>query len=93
MIYVYVLLLRIVASLEGPLKMVAFAVVFLLMSFSTVKRVSIKNIRKIKEYNFYALLLSLLIVVHALIFGTILPQKYCGLIDFLALVGIYLQLF
>lgn len=82
MIYVYVLLLRIVASLEGPLKMVAFAVVFLLMSFSTVKRVSIKNIRKIKEYNFYALLLSLLIVVHTLIFGTIYLKNIAVLLTF-----------
>lgn len=71
MIYIYVLLLRIVASLEGPFKMVAFAVVFLLMSFSTLKRVSVKNISKVKEYNFYAIVLCLLLILQTSIFGLV----------------------
>ena len=72
MIYFYVLLLRIVAYLEGPQKIIAFLIVFAMMSYSTIKRIPTKSLTKISKYNFYVLLLCLSIFLHGLIFGEVL---------------------
>lgn len=82
MIYIFVLLLRIVASLEGPLKIVAFGIVFILMSFSTLQRVDLKRIGKIKEYNFYALTLCLLMIVQTAIFGSLHLKNIAVILTF-----------
>lgn len=71
MIYIYVLLLRIVAYLEGPAKIIAFLVVFGLMSFSTLNRIPFAKLHKITKYNYYALIISVLVIVHGLIFGKV----------------------
>ncbi len=47
----YVLLLRIVAYLEGPPKIIAFVIVFVLMSYSTLKKVPILSLNKITKNN------------------------------------------
>jgi hypothetical protein len=74
MIYIYVLLLRIVAYLEGPLKILAFSIVFLLISYSTIKRIPTKSLTKITIYNFYALLICGFILVHGFVFGKVLVR-------------------
>ena len=81
MIYFYVLLLRIVAYLEGPQKIIAFVFLFGMMSYSTLKRVPTKSLTKISKYNFYALLFCLGIVIHGLIFGNLLLRDVAVLRD------------
>ena len=82
MIYFYVLLLRIVAYLEGPQKIIAFLIVFAMMSYSTIKRIPIKNLIKISKYNFYALILCLSIFLHGLIFGNVLLRDVAVLLTY-----------
>ncbi|MEP5338907.1 MAG: O-antigen polymerase [Algibacter sp.] len=82
MIYFYVLLLRIVAYIEGPFKMVAFAITFGLISFSSFNRVSIKSFNKISKYNFYALALVILIMFHGFIFGEVLIRDIAVLLTY-----------
>ncbi|WP_296634957.1 O-antigen polymerase [Polaribacter sp.] len=82
MIYFYVLLLRIVAFLEGPQKIVAFLVVFVMMSYSTLKRIPTKKLIKISKYNYYAILLCLAIFLHGLIFGNVLLRDVAVLLTY-----------
>ena len=82
MIYFYVLLLRIVAYLEGPQKIIAFLIVFAMMSYSTIKRIPTKSLTKISKYNFYVLLLFLSIFLHGLIFGEVLLRDVAVLLTY-----------
>ena len=82
MIYFYVLLLRIVAYLEGPQKIIAFLIVFALMSYSTIKRIPTKSLTKISKYNFYVLILGLSIFLHGLIFGEVLLRDIAVLLTY-----------
>lgn len=80
--YLFVLLLRIVSYLEGAQKIVLFIIVFFLMSYSTLKRVSLKELKTIKKYNFYALLLITIIFIHGIIFGHVLLRDVAVLITY-----------
>ncbi len=82
MIYFYVLLLRIVAYLEGPQKIMAFVLLFGMMSYSTVKRIPTKSLTKISKYNFYVLLFCFGIVIHGLIFGNLLLRDVAVLLTY-----------
>lgn len=82
MIYFYVLLLRIVAFLEGPQKIIAFLVVFAMMSYSTLKRIPTKKLIKISKYNYYAIVLCLAIFLHGLIFGDVLLRDVAVLLTY-----------
>ncbi|MGB1283171.1 MAG: hypothetical protein ACPG44_01780, partial [Polaribacter sp.] len=82
MIYFYILLLRIVAYLEGPSKIVAFIVVFSMMSFSTIKRIPLTNLTKISKTNFYALLICISITIHAFIFSEVLLRDVAVLLTY-----------
>lgn len=82
MIYFYVLLLRIVAYLEGPQKIIAFLTVFAMMSYSTIKRIPTKSLMKISKYNFYVLILGLSIFLHGLIFGEVLLRDVAVLLTY-----------
>ncbi len=82
MIYFYVLLLRIVAYLEGPQKIIAFLIVFAMMSYSTIKRIPTKSLMKISKYNFYVLILGLSIFLHGLIFGEVLLRDVAVLLTY-----------
>lgn len=82
MIYFYVLLLRIVAYLEGPQKIIAFLIVFALISYSTIKRIPTKSLTKISKYNFYVLILCLSIFLHGLIFGEVLLRDIAVLLTY-----------
>jgi hypothetical protein len=82
MIYFYVLLLRIVAYLEGPQKIIAFLFLFAMISYSTLKRTDLKRIIKISKYNYYALLLCFAIVLHGLISGNLLLRDVAVLLTY-----------
>jgi hypothetical protein len=82
MIYFYVLLLRIVAYLEGPQKIIAFLIVFALISYSTIKRIPTKSLTKISRYNFYVLILCLSIFLHGLLFGEVLLRDIAVLLTY-----------
>jgi hypothetical protein len=82
MIYFYVLLLRIVAYLEGPQKIIAFLIVFALISYSTIKRIPTKSLTKISKYNFYVLILCLSIFLHGLLFGEVLLRDIAVLLTY-----------
>ena len=82
MIYFYVLLLRIVAYLEGPQKIIAFVMVFGMISYSTLKRTPSKSLTKISKYNYYTLLLCISILIHGLIFGDILLRDIAVLLTY-----------
>ena len=82
MIYLYVLLLRIVAILEGPQKIIAFIVIFFMISYSTLKRIPTKKLTKISKYNFFALFLCFSILIHGLIFGNVLLRDIAVLLTY-----------
>jgi hypothetical protein len=82
MIYFYVLLLRIVAYLEGPQKIIAFLIVFALISYSTIKRIPTKSLTKISKYNFYVLILFFSIFLNGLIFGEVLLRDIAVLLTY-----------
>lgn len=82
MIYFYVLLLRIVAYLEGPQKIVAFLIVFAMISYSSIKRVPFLKLTKISRHNFYAIVISILIIIHGFVFGNILVRDVAVLLTY-----------
>ena len=82
MIYLYVLLLRIVAYLEGPQKIIAFVAVFLMISFSILKRIPLSSLKKISKYNFYAIVLCFSVIIHTLIFGNLLLRDVAVLLTY-----------
>lgn len=71
MIYFYVLLLRIVAYLEGYQKILVFVFVLGFMVFSTFKRLPNNEALKITKNNLYAIALIAFVLFHGLIFGTV----------------------
>ncbi|MBT8376664.1 MAG: O-antigen ligase family protein [Bacteroidia bacterium] len=81
MIYLFVLLLRAVAYLEGPYKIASFAVVFSIMAYSTVKRSSI-SYTKISKVNYYILLIVIAVIIHGSFFGTLLVRDVAVLITY-----------
>ena len=82
MIYFFVLLLRIVAYLEGTQKIAAFAVVFAIISFSTLKRTKLIGIRNIPKPHFVVIAVSVLIGVHSLIMGALLVRDVAVLLTY-----------
>ncbi len=82
MIYFYVLLLRVVAYLEGPQKIVAFIIVFAMMLYSSLNRVPLNKLTKISTHNFYAILISFLILVHGFIFGNVQVRDVAVLLTY-----------
>jgi hypothetical protein len=81
-IYLFLLLLRIVAFLEGPQKIASFVVVFGLIAFSILKRVDWNRANMISKYNVYSLLLVLAILLHGFIFGHIFLRDVAVLLTF-----------
>ena len=71
MIYFYILLLRIVAYLDGAPKIVSFAVVFGMILYSTIKRTPASKLVSVSKYVFYSLLLVIVVLVHGFILGKI----------------------
>lgn len=82
MIYLYVLLLRIVAYLDGPPKIISFVVVFSLMGYSILKRTPFKDFNKVSKVKFYSFCLALIILIHGLIFGTIYLRDFAVLLTY-----------
>ena len=82
MIYFYVLLLRIVAHLEGPSKIIAFLIVFGMMAYSTINRIPLTGLTKISKPNFYALLICMAIIIHGFIFGNVLLRDVAVLLTY-----------
>ena len=71
MIYLYLLLLRIVAYLEGPPKIILFIVVIFMISFSILKRVTIRLPLKSSKLNTVAFALILVIIVHSFVLNEV----------------------
>jgi len=82
MIYFYVLLLRIVAYLDGAPKIISFLVVFGMMSYSTIKRASNLNIDRIPKFIFYGFALATLILFHGLLYGNVLIRDVAVLLTY-----------
>lgn len=82
MIYFFVLLLRLVAYLDGKEKIISFIGVFAIISFSTIKRSSLINISKISKANFVALLVIILIACHSLIIGQLQARDIAVLLTY-----------
>ncbi len=82
MIYLFLLLLRIVAYLEGSQKIVWFIVVFALIAFSIIKRTPLKRINKIPKYTFYSFVTIIAVMVHGLIFGEVYIRDVAVLLTF-----------
>ena len=82
MIYFYVLLLRIVAYLEGIPKIISFVVVFGLMTYSTIKRASSLRIDKFPKFIFYGFVLAAAIIFHGLFYGNVLIRDVAVLMTY-----------
>ena len=82
MIYFYVLLLRIVAYLDGPPKFIAFIAVFSMISYSSLKQIPFESLNKITIHNFYVLVLVFAILLHGGFFGNILLKNIAVLITY-----------
>jgi len=82
MIYLFLLLLRIVAYLEGGAKIVSFAFVFAIITFSIVRRMNLSTFGRVAKYNFYALVLVVLIMLHGLIFSEIYIRDVAVLLTY-----------
>jgi hypothetical protein len=82
MIYLYVLLLRIVAYLEGVPKFISFAITLALISYSTLKRIPTVKLDKITQHNVYGLFLFIVIIVHGLIFGNFFFRDFAVLLTY-----------
>ena len=82
MIYIYLLLLRIVAYLEGEQKIISFIIVAILMIFSILKRTKRGTITKISQLNFNVIVLIVFVVIHGLIFGEVLVRDVAVLFTY-----------
>jgi len=82
MIYFFVLLLRLVAYLDGKEKILSFVGVFAIISFSTIKRSTLVNITKISKANFIALIVIFLIGCHSLILGQLQARDVAVLLTY-----------
>ncbi|WP_369999075.1 O-antigen ligase family protein [Winogradskyella sp.] len=82
MIYLFVLLLRIVAFLEGTPKIISFIVVFSIIGYSTIKRTPFKDFRKVSKAKLYSFLLIIFILIHGLIFGIVYLRDFAVLLTY-----------
>lgn len=82
MMYFYVLLLKLVAYLEGPQKIVSFIFVFCAISYSTLIKCKVSELTKITKYNFGTMVLIIAIIIHGLIFGTVLVRDVAVLLTY-----------
>lgn len=82
MIYFYVLLLRIVAYLEGPAKIVLFIIVFSAIGYSTLKRTSLNNLYNVSKVKSYSFFLLIFILLHSFVFGKLLVRDIAVLLTY-----------
>lgn len=82
MIYLFVLLLRLVAYLSGKAKIISFVGVFAIMIYSTLKRSPIVGIKKISKANFIAIVVTALIAIHTMIFGNLVVRDIAVLFTY-----------
>ena len=82
MIYFYVLLLRIVAYLEGTDKIWAFAVVFSLIAFSTLKRIPIAGISKIPKPLFWIHSIVIVLLLHGFLLSELILRDFAVLMTY-----------
>ena len=82
MIYLFLLLLRIIAYIDGTPKIISFAVVFSIITFSIVKRTPFTKLNLVSKYNLYSLLLVIFILIHGLIFSTIFLRDAAVLLTY-----------
>ncbi len=82
MIYFFVFLLRLVAYLEGNVKIVSFLGIFTLISYSTLKRVESSKLLKLSKYGFIIMSIIVLVVAHGLLFGNLLTRDIAVLITY-----------
>lgn len=82
MIYFFLLLLRIVAYLEGVQKIGMFVIVFGLISFSIFKRFSFSRINMVNKYYIYSFILIFLVLIHGLVFGEVYLRDIAVLLTF-----------
>ena len=80
--YFYVLLLRIVAYLEGTPKIISFVLVFSLIGYSIIKRTSFTNYIKVSKIRLYSFLIVVVILIHGLIFGVIYLRDFAVLMTY-----------
>ncbi len=84
MIYLFILLLRLVAYLEGQAKIFSFIGVFLVMVYSIIKRVPLTRVNKVLKIHFYAFTLLLVIITHSLFYGNLVLRDFAVLIIYWA---------
>lgn len=82
MIYLFVLLLRIVAYLEGSAKIVSFVAVFGIIGYSVIKRTSVKTLLKVSKVKLYSLIVVLVIMFHSLLLGELLVRDIAVLMTY-----------
>lgn len=82
MIYFYILLLRIVAYLDGQSKIISFIGVFLIMVYSIIKRTPIIGLNKAPKIHVYSLIILILIIIHSLLFRNFLIRDFAVLITY-----------
>lgn len=82
MIYLYVLLLRIIAYLEGPAKIILFIIVFGIIGWSVIKRTKFGDINKVSKVKLYSFLIVIFILIHGLIFGVIYLRDFAVLMTY-----------
>jgi hypothetical protein len=82
MIYLYVLLLRIIAYLDGTPKFILFVLVFSSMGYSIIKRTNLGDFRKVSKAKAFSFLLIVGILVHGLIFGVVYLRDFAVLVTY-----------
>ncbi|MGK0307157.1 MAG: hypothetical protein ACI8RP_000108 [Urechidicola sp.] len=82
MIYLYVLLLRIIAYLEGPAKIILFVIVFGIIGWSVIKRTKFGDINKVSKVKLYSFLTVIIILIHGFIFGVIYLRDFAVLMTY-----------
>lgn len=82
MIYLYVLLLRIIAYLEGPAKIILFIIVFGIIGWSVIKRTKFADINKVSKVKLYSFLTVIIILIHGFIFGVIYLRDFAVLLTY-----------
>lgn len=81
MIYLFVLLLRLIAVLEGAAKNISFVVVFAAMGYSTYKRSDWKDLKVPRELVGGGILVTA-IIIHTIFFGKFLVRDIAVLFTF-----------
>ena len=80
--YFYVLLLRIVAYLEGTPKIISFVLVFGLIGYSIIKRTSFTSYIKVSKIRLYSFFIVIVILIHGLIFGIVYLRDFAVLMTY-----------